>query len=334
MLKKKVSVYSLLAIVFTASLCVYFVTAYFYNQKPEDPLEKEHTNYKITRMQGSKYIKPLVSAKPVSESGKFSDIKKSVTDIINSYKNKSLISSASVYFRDFDQSDWCVVNEYDKYMCGSLLKIPELIAFLKMEEAHPGTLDRKIAYNQLLTSDKTQRIKSKSVVMGQVYSIKELLGYMIEYSDNNATMLLNQNLDVNVFKKVFTDLGLAPVDWNAKTYYLTVKDCSIFLESLYNASYLTVPHSEFAVELLSKSDYSDGILKGIPNENLRVAHKFAEAGTDLDKELHETAVFYIKDNAYLLTIMTKGNSKIELPVLAKAIQEISGKVYSGLTSLN
>jgi beta-lactamase class A len=204
-------------------------------------------------------------------------------------------------------------------MPGSLLKVPELITFLKMEEQIPGTLDRQLTFAHEFVSDKKANILSKSIEVGHTYTIRELLRYMIEYSDNNATYLLNQNINVATFQKVFVDLGLDCPDWNASTFYVSSKDYSIFMEALFNATYLTIKNSEYAVSLLTKSDYEDGIRKGIPVGNLRIAHKFGESGTNVNKQLHESAIFYINNEPYLITVMTKGNKDVDPGTPRKAM---------------
>ncbi|HNM27553.1 MAG TPA: hypothetical protein PKL15_19045, partial [Saprospiraceae bacterium] len=57
-------------------------------------------------------------------------------------------------------------------------------------------------------------------------------------------------------------------------------------------------------------------------------HKFGEwRQVGYDYELHESGVFYIGDQPYLLTIMTKGK---DTDKLAESIRILSGKVYRSL----
>lgn len=330
--KVKIPVYIyILSVLFFSSATV-IITKYYDVKNPADSANQE-TLYKMTRLSGYDFIRPLISAKPVIEPLKYYNIKKSVENMIQGYKNDGTITSASIYFRDFDESNWCSINGDQKYTCGSLLKVPELIAFLLMEEDHPGTLDRKVLYQNPL-HPRDQIIKTKTIQPGHTYTIRELLQYMIEYSDNYATALLNANIDVACFRKIFTDFGLSPVDWYAQTYYLSAEDCSLFMEALFNARYLTIKNSEYAMSLLMKSDFMDGIVKGIPQQNLKIAHKFAEAGTPLNCEMHETAIMYINNCAYLLTIMTRGNNNVDHKKLEDIIQNIAHTFYDGVVNMN
>ena len=335
MLKKKVPVYLLLIITLACSAFIFFITKTFdIYGGVSDANVSEDNSYKITRLSGYSFIKPLISAKPVNESTKYANIKQAVERVIQNSKDDGTLESASVYVRDFENSDWFCVNQEEKYMPGSLLKVPELITFLKMEEQNPGTLERQLTFSHAFVTDKKSNIVTKSIEIGHSYTIRELLKYMIEYSDNNATYLLNQNINVATFHKVFVDLGLDCPDWNASTFYVSSKNYSVFMEALFNASYLSIKNSEYAVSLLTKSDYEDGIRKGIPVNDLRIAHKFGESGTNINKQLHESALFYINNEPYLITVMTKGNRNVDFPRLAKVIQEVAGSVYSQLASIN
>ena len=149
---------------------------------------------------------------------------------------------------------------------------------------------------------------------------------MITYSDNNATMLLNANIDLMAFQKVFADLGLNAPDSKSVDYPISAKDCSIFMRVLINATYLTKEDSEFAAELLAQSDFKDGFFKNLP-DNLRMVHKFGEAGNGIENELNETAVIYLTNRTYLLTVMTKGK---DFKKLSQILSQISDIVYQCL----
>ena len=104
---------------------------------------------------------------------------------IENYKNYQGVISASVYLKEFSHNEWIGVNEEEKYEPGSLFKVPILIAYLKMNEEHPGVLDKEILFNQQFSIDKVVAYKSKSIQLGKSYKVRELLKFMIEYSDNN-----------------------------------------------------------------------------------------------------------------------------------------------------
>ena len=284
--------------------------------------------YDIKRLNGLKYIKPLMFVDEECESDNLVGIKQRIVEIINRYKTNGDANSAAVYIREYANSEWVGVDENEKYEPGSLLKVQVLITVLKMNEDAPGFLNKVVSFDKSFDIDKKIAYNDKSIQLGQKYTIKELLSYMIKYSDNNATALLEANMKFEVFKKLFVDIGLEAPGQFDKQYLVSVKEYSLFMRAIYNAAYLTIDDSEYAAELLIQSDFKDGILKGLPNK-IAVAHKFGESGNISEKQLHESAIVYLKTKPYLLTIMTKGKDNKKLSQL---IGEISQAVYVEMSS--
>lgn len=298
------------------------------DREPESVLDHNLVpacNMDIIRLNGYEYIKPILFTERVCESEKYMPLKSDITAMIDKFKREGKILSGSVYFRIMNQAEWFGVNADEKYNPGSLMKVPELIAYLKMNEERPGLLNKTITWDKVYNVNKVAHFKSKSIEFGKSYTIKELLYYMIAYSDNNATILLNNAIDAGIFKKVFSDLGLPELDLSASDYPLSAKEYSLFMRTLYSATYLTIKDSEFGTELLSHSDFKDGLLAGLP-EGIRVAHKFGEAGgKDGSAHLGESGIVYLNNSPYLLTVMVKGRSQVTLP---SVISEISRQVFN------
>jgi hypothetical protein len=93
---------------------------------------------------------------------------------------------------------------------------------------------------------------------------------------------------------------------------------------LFNAGYLSIANSEYAVKLLTECDFKEGFLKGLP-AGTPVAHKFGEWGDGgVQHELHESGIIYLDGEAYILTVMTSGKN---IQDLTKTIQEITQVFY-------
>ncbi|MBK7030854.1 MAG: serine hydrolase [Bacteroidales bacterium] len=255
-------------------------------------------------------------------------LKHDIINTLSTYKNDGTISSSSVYLRKFFSSEWININGSETYSPGSMLKVPELITYLKMSEKTPGLLEKKLLCDNTFPDAKKAVIVTKTISKGQYYTIRELLEYMIQYSDNNATYLLTQHMDAGIFRQVFEDVGLPVPDRQSKAYPITAADYSKFMRTLFNGSYLTAEHSEFAIKMLSKSDFKNGIARSIP-EDVRVAHKFGEEGNMNNQELHESAIVYMDNTPYVLTIMTRGKN---LTRQTKVLSTISALVYQSLSA--
>lgn len=280
-------------------------------------------SYKVQRLAGFKYVKPILLVDDKYESENLNGLKQNVTGIIENYKKIGVLNSASFFLKEFNGNGWTGTNVDEKFLPGSLMKVPELIAYLKMNELKPGTLDRVISYDKVSDLDRHTNFNSNSIQVGNKYTVRELLKFMIKYSDNQATNLLNENIDIEIFGKVFTDLGLAIPDWKAGSYPISAREYSIFMRTLYNGSYLNNENSEIGAQLLSECDFKLGLFAGLP-KGTKVAHKFGEAGKVNEQQLSESAIVYLDNNCYVLTIMTAGKDYKQLPNI---IKEISAAVY-------
>lgn len=331
-LKLNVPIIYLLIVIILVAGATHFVTR---KMVVKELKEEEHSvsGYNVKRLSGYKFIRPLLSAKPAEESARYIDIKNSVARVISEYKDKGIISSASVYMRDFDKSDWMNVFDLERFIPGSILKIPVLMTYLLEEEEKPGTLDTRFVFNKKYDTGITQGIVSGGIEFGKSYSVRQLLEYMIVYSDNNANLILNEHMNISKLVRIFKDLNLKAPAPGAPVDPLTARECSRFMEVLFNATYLNVKNSEYAMNLLTKTQFSEGILKGVPEKNLLIAHKFGESGNNINRQLHETAILYIDGRPYLVTIMTLGKENVPINELAQVIQQVSKTVYEGIEEL-
>jgi len=287
-------------------------------------------SYNIKRLLGYEYIKPLEYAEPMSESALYAQLKTKIERLITEKKNAGLLSNAAVYLRDFKKGNWMSFQGKVPFHPGSLIKVPILISYLKFEEYQPGILNAPVTFTgaEYIPS---QSYNSKQIEVGKTYTIRELLDYMIKYSDNNATFLLKKNLNVAQFKKTYDNVGLPVPNIMDVNYSLSAEDYSVFLKVLYNAGYLSIENSEYAIKLLTGCDFKEGFLKGLP-AGTPVAHKFGEWGDGgMNHELHESGIIYLDGDAYILTVMTSGKN---LPELLKTLQEVSKLFYDELDDPN
>ncbi|MEI8280099.1 MAG: serine hydrolase, partial [Bacteroidota bacterium] len=293
---------------------------------------KSSCSYKVYNLPGYQFVSPIVSATEECEAAELSPIKEMVGGYIDQEKQSGSINNASVYIRALKNGEWASINPEMGYHPGSLIKLPMLMTFLHMAEVEPSLLNKEVIYNKSEVSPMKQTYETASIQVGHKYTIKDLLHYMIAYSDNSATQLLARFMNIDVTNKLFTDLGLTPPsnDSNYFNYRINAKDYSTFMESLYNASYLTIPASEYATSLLAACNFKNGMMRELPG-NVRVAHKFGEAGNGMDHELHESGIVYLNDRPYLITIMTHGN---DVQKLSDVISHISKMVYDKMSGPN
>jgi beta-lactamase class A len=176
------------------------------------------------RLKGYQYTRPLLFAEEECESKDLKDIKSQVSTKIEQLKSSGIISSASFYLRIFQNGEWTGCNVDEKFNPSSLMKVPVMMTILKMADKSPEFLEKKIKFIPDGTYIPNQSFHDKEIEPNREYSVKELLSYMILYSDNNATHLLNQKMDLSVFKKMFTDIGIQEPNVIDKFYQISSRD--------------------------------------------------------------------------------------------------------------
>jgi beta-lactamase class A len=250
-------------------------------------------------------------------------MKGEIRGVIKNFIEKGSIYSAAVYIRNLNDASWMSINGDQEYLPGSLMKVPIMIYYLKLEEEHPGYLNKEFHYVKPKESFPVQAYRGDSIESGRNYKISELLRYMIEESDNNATFLLSKNIQAEPFHKIFTDLDIPPDELNDIKYVISTRDYAKFFRVLFNSTYLDEKLSQYALDLLAHCKFTDGIARKLPQGTI-IARKFGERGIDNTMDFSESGIIYKERNPYLLVVMTKGtNHKAQTDL----ISEISDRVF-------
>jgi beta-lactamase class A len=262
------------------------------------------------------------------ESPRLEGLRTSISNLVNDLKASGQVLSASVYIRDFKQAEWTWYNGDEHYDPGSLLKIPLLLTYLSMAEEDPSLMKRTYTC-ELVDANVPQHTAFPEVQIqpNVAYTVEQLLEFSIAKSDNRATTLLMRHVPIPRYVKTYTDLGLPKPDVTAKAYPMNVRDYSVFMKALFNSSFLGPMRSEYAMELMTRSTFTKGLVAGLP-QGVDIAHKFGEEGTELQRQLHEAGLVYADGNPYLITVMTRGDNPDSL---ASAIASISRMVYDRMS---
>ena len=276
------------------------------------------------------FINPLLAC----EFTESKDARYQATDNqLRAYIKESLLSGRASQVALYTRSgigSWTGVNENEAFEPASLYKVPVLITYLKLAEADSGILTEQVVFPLPVRSDRQNIQPRERLTTGQTYSIEELLRRMIVYSDNDASLFLLSHIDQPNFDEVFSDLGLPPPSvTDVHKNVITPKQYAFFIRILYNASYLSRVSSEKALQMLSETDFKEGLVAGVPSGTV-VAHKFGEfigsEGASPSLELHDCGIVYAPKHPYTVCIMTEGKNAADLE---KVIADISKIVYDG-----
>lgn len=275
------------------------------------------------------YISPLLECQnsSVENARTLDHLQDAINDQINEGINLGTITTASIYYRDLNNGPWFGINEYSDFSPASLVKVPVMITLYKQEELQPEFLKKVIQIKSPVTYDDQNFIPKHKLVQGQSYSIEELITRMIVDSDNYAYDVLLNEVDQDLLKDVYSDLGMNVDDILAASNgadILNVKEYASFFRILFNSSYLSDIHSNQALEIMTRSTFENGLAAGTP-EDIKVAHKFGERLFTFSgiRQLHDCGIVYYPQKPYILCVMTKGSDFNDLSNFIKTVSDMT-----------
>jgi beta-lactamase class A len=270
----------------------------------------DHSGY-IERHEGqNRYINPLLAcdvAEDVISNPELIPFKKKIEQFLNTRMDKRWATKVGVYYRELNDGYWFSIGESEKFIPASMRKVPLMIALLKQAESEPALLERLVTFDLSNDYNMNQNIKpSQALVFGKKYAVRELIYRMIAYSDNNAFTYLTKIVDPVQFDTVYANLRLQNPREAKDDEFLSVQTYESFFRILYNASYLNRNASQWALDVLSKSEFKAGLVAGVPPE-VKVSHKFGEKSEGSGTvQLHDCGIVYYPQHPYLLCVMSKG----------------------------
>lgn len=255
-----------------------------------------------------------------------------LTNYVKEAKTRLSISHVSYYYRDMNNGAWMGADVNMAFAPASLLKVPILIAALKMAERDRSLLDRRFIFDSSVLRDHIDpNIVDEQIRFGQSYTLRELMERMIVNSDNNAKNMIMTIVGEDNLNRLWHDLGVPVPGLDSPEDFLTIKDYSSFFRILFNATYLSRDMSEMALDIMSRTRFDSGLSRGVPS-NVQVSNKFGERGfpgSDV-KQLHDCGIVYAGDSPYLICVMTRG---VNWQQQAELIAEISRQVYTAHTAV-
>ena len=327
-MKKKVSLSTLFIASILTSIVTIVIIKIFWCPEPaiQIPVTQNCDNtMSQTRLKEYTLIQPLILTDIYNESASLISLKSKIDQYINEKKSKQEVDDVSVYFRKLNDGSWFNINPNTTYNPASMSKLIELITYLKEAEENPEILNKKIFFPRHFTQVSPQNIKDFQLKEKVSYTVSDLLTYMIKYSDNDATVLLNLNINMRIYNQLFLDLKIPAPPSNGE-FFITSADFSKFFRVLYNGTYLHPKYSEWGLRLLTTSTFKEGLQKGV-DSTITIAHKFGERIIGNKIQFHEFGIVYINDNPYLIGIMSKGSSLNQLIEIAAEISRITFSEY-------
>jgi beta-lactamase class A len=313
-------------------LLVGFVSGYIFRLKTISQYINNFKPYRVNP-EGYLFINPLVGIESPSSLtvGLNLPLYTKLEQVSYSYMHERGMQDFAIYYRDLNSSSWFGINEDKEFIPASLLKISFAIAAYKENEDSGGFLNKKVMYTESLASinKKVTGALPTGLIIGNTYTVLELIKIMIVNSDNGARDILAATINPKYVSDLYKLFGSSNPD-SKKTFTISTKDYSLFLRILYSATYLTNADSDQLLSYLSQADFTQGIIAGLPSD-VKAAHKygmfdsFDSNNQEMYKELHDCGVVYEATHPYVLCVMTKGKDE---KVLEEFIATVSQEVYN------
>lgn len=292
------------------------------------------------------HLSDAVCEQPIISKVPYSDLKHKIETYILKKKDEQLLTDIGIYFRDLNNGPTLGINEHTEFIPASMLKVGIMVAYLDAARHDLTLLKKSIMVSpeeieKHIISYTQNYLPTQSIQPNTPYTIEDLLHRSIIYSDNIASAMLNSYLENemhleesgDVILETFRSLGLLP-NIKMDDALLSTKRYAQIFSILYYSSYLGPEESEYALELLTHTDFIEGLVGGVPSTT-PVAHKFGErtliatSSEATMHQLHDCGIVYYPQNPYLLCIMSRGPSYQQLET---TLQDISRMVYTEIDS--
>lgn len=208
---------------------------------------------------------------------------------------KEELSYTSLYFEYLNTGANISINQDVRILPASLIKVPLAMAVMKKIEKGDWKL-----YNELILTKEDRDNEWWDVYkrpIGTPISIQDLIEEMLLNSDNTAYRILYRNLSMDEVRDVFVALGLD--DFFDQEWKITAKEYTRLLRSLYTANYLNLDHSQFLLEVLSRTTYDEYLGQGVPEDAI-FSHKIGE--NTQKTVILDAGLVYIGDRVYLISM--------------------------------
>lgn len=276
-------------------------------------------------------INPLLDCEvghlpPGSELRPFEEKIRRLTD---SFVDAGKAARISVYFRDLDNGPWFGVRESETFTPASLMKAVLIMAALAQAEEDPAFLAATMRYDGLPDDNAFGRPESpEPLVRGRRYTAEDLIRRTAVYSDNFAMISLGRMVRKESMRGVLSALGYPEelADRPDHTVALSPRTYGQIFRVLYNATVLSRPMSERALEYFAVSSFPDGLVAGVP-PGTTVAHKYGlylTTNRPGEGQLHDCGIVYHPGRPYFLCVMSSGS---DVRLLTESIRDVSRAVY-------
>lgn len=209
----------------------------------------------------------------------------------------------SVYLEFLNTGANISINKENYIWPASLTKLPVAMAVMKKIENGEWQLGNELVLmpgdaNQM-SGDATNPLSEYPV--GTRFTIEKLLEELLIKSDNTAYYILLRNIHQDELKTVILDIGIESLF--SEDGQISAKEYSRIFRTLYTSSFLKRENSQYILELLNRSIFTEFLSHGVPDE-VDFPHKYGQ--DDQNMAYSDSGIVYIPNRPYIITVMVEG----------------------------
>lgn len=217
------------------------------------------------------------------------------------------------------------INEDAHFGAFSLNKLPAAIIILKKVESGELTLDSELVITPEDRNSASGTLYKKT--FGRL-SVRELLRYMLQESDNTAFNVLAREISLEDGKNLteYLDYYQNDIDEGSSPINLeiTPKNTANLFMSLYLSTFLEPENSEMILQYLTNTSYDIKKHAGLPEEVI-VAQKYGSFYYNNSQFFHSCGIMYIQDSRIFYCAMSEN---LERAGAEETVGEIVNKIYT------
>lgn len=232
---------------------------------------------------------------------------------------KSLGNDVSIYFKDINNDFSETHNANKTYYSASAVKIFDIIYLV--EQAREGKMDLNKTITYKASYQKSGSANTSKHKINDEIPITELMGNILEVSDNAAHFMLVHYIGANTLNKYFKekyDINLKISNEKPFEYYYTAKMANRSVELMYDILKVDDEYSN-----LIKKNMNNNNDNGLNFSDKTFFHKYGMFGM----YYHDIGILN-QDNPYLISILTnygEGNYTNKVSKISEQIYDIYEK---------
>lgn len=223
------------------------------------------------------------------------------TSLKDYYQKNNL--TGSLYFEYLPTGTSIRVNDNEKEVAASLIKLPVAMELYRAAELNKTDLDKTITLKQEWLNDKFGTLYEKGA--GYQLTLREAAKIMLTESDNTALTAIAMSIEglVATDENPFESLDVDFQQNQDLTISISARSYSSILKCLYFSCYLEKPHSQELLKYLTEATFTSRLVAGIDDNDIPVAHKIGNFG---DTTQSDCGIVYVPEKNYILCAMVDG----------------------------